>query len=86
MKSFTKVRAGSYVTDIEDLHIEIDRIEDPTGYLDWYVFISRVLDGDPKLGARDVGIYTTYAHTYRHARELAIAYADADIILKRVFA
>jgi hypothetical protein len=37
---------------------------------------------DSKLGARDVGIYKTYAHTYRHTRELAIAYADADVILK----
>jgi len=79
MKSFTKVQAGSYVTDIEDLHIEIDRAPDGSGYLDWMVFISRVLNEN---GDRKIGIYENFAQTYREAKELAIAYADADIILK----
>jgi hypothetical protein len=70
---------GSYYADVEDLHIEIDRCEQPSGYLDWFLFISRVLDD----GSRDIGIYTTYARTYREATVLAKAYADADVILKQ---
>lgn len=77
---FRKVTKGSYVADIADLHVEIDRVENASGYLDWYLFISRVLNAH---GDREVGIYKTYAQTLAEAKVLATAYAEADAILKR---
>ncbi|AXN53378.1 hypothetical protein PBI_THONKO_108 [Mycobacterium phage Thonko] len=64
--TYRKVSKGSYVGDTTDYHIEIDKIEEASGYLDWHIFVSHKLDGQI-IGDRRV-IGQTYAHTLREGK------------------
>jgi hypothetical protein len=72
---FTRIEKGSYAATVGDLHIEIERIDSPSGYLDWYLFISRTSDvGEAQL------VFKTFSQTLAKAKALALDYVEAQAI------
>lgn len=79
---FIKVRAGEYVADVLGLHIEIDR--EPEEYFPWSIYISRKeVSVDPRVNA-STHIYSSYARTFREAKDMVRAYIEAHDILSRI--
>lgn len=77
----TRPRVSEYVTDVADLHIEVDKVA--REYLGWQLFISR-FDGPSMVESTviDAGIYHSFYTTRREAYEAAAAYVAADTLLK----